>query len=891
MANRAQRLAQNKNKKTKNPFRVTSGFSSSIRTSRIPLKFKRLKANTKYKIFLQNNEGTSQEDITNFCVPYGVSIENNNNTAQFNEFVSTSGGELYLYARPYGVDNVDLDGSNWANHWRFARQGTKFGDVGRENFIIVESSRVSDATGPGKLKTINKAVKPTSRQTETVGAEIEKYVRQSFSPEFVQTFFVDPNLLGDASSIDITDIGLFFRNKPDKTENKSGKDAPGATICLVDVVDGVPVIEKQYKDSIRSVSWDFITKSTDASVETVFEFKTPIRLYPGRTYGICVSFDDEDFILWSCEKGDILVGTDVDSTGPSKDHRGVLFTKTNAQEKLTNKNFDSIFTEKGATDLKFNIRAAQYDLSAVEEFEIDLVNMNQEFIIVENTNDNWVGAEYVYDDSKSFIIGTVNIQAANTTITGANTSFTGGTITKDARIIVDDGIRVQLLDVAQIVDSTTLIVKQRPLFDMTAAQIKITPVAMIDHYDFNSKLLYLRNSSANSSVYFEANNVIKGIESGEVGTISKIGALPLSVFTTDLDVNIPSTFQMTAHYQFSEKDGDDYKINTVQKPVDFFSPNYITDYNALIVSRSLEAQNASLMFDEDVAPGQAPNNLVIGSKSVKFALTFDYDGIESKSFESPSIDLSRFNLITKHFTINNDTTNEHTNDGEALSKHISKRLVLDEGKVAEDIRIIQNAYKPRSTDIKVYAKILNNDDDQVFDEKSWTELELVTGQNEFSSSENPIDYREYEYAFPRTIPSDTTLDGTVITQSGNAVITGQGTTFTDLDEGDVIKLYSPLFENNYGYFSIVNVENDEEMTLHEAITNTNIVGTGFKIDTVKTPQTAYLNPLNLNVVRYFGPQGDVFDGYSTVAIKTVLLSDDELLIPTVDDYRVISVSA
>jgi hypothetical protein len=81
------------------------------------------------------------------------------------------------------------------------------------------------------------------------------------------------------------------------------------------------------------------------------------------------------------------------------------------------------------------------------------------------------------------------------------------------------------------------------------------------------------------------------------------------------------------------------------------------------------------------------------------------------------------------------------------------------------------------------------------------------------------------------------------------------------------------------------------MTLNESITNTNIFGSGFKIDTVTTPQTGYLNPLNLNIVRYFGGDGDVFDGYSSVAIKTVLLSDDDLIVPAVDDYRVISVSA
>lgn len=892
MTNRAEQFVENKNKKTKNPYRITSDISSSTRTSRIPLKFKNLKANTKYKIFLQNNEGVSQEDITNFCLPFGESVEQNNNQYSFNTFTTTDAGTLSVLARPFGVDSVSLAQDNWANHWRFARQGLKFGDVGRQNFVIVEAAKVDDSEGPAKLKNISGRTNPAAINNEAVGAEIERYVQQKQTPDVIQTFFVDPNSLGDASSVDITEIVLYFRNKPNRTNNKSGLNSPGATISLVDMIDGAPVTERQYANSIRSIDWDFITSSTDASVATVFEFNAPVRLYPGRFYGICVKFDDEDYALWSCVKGDILVGSDEASSGPSKDHRGSLFNRTNAQEQLNNSNFDTVFTEINGTDLKFDIRAAQYDLSAANDYEIDLVNMNQEFFIIANTNDNWIGAEYVYDASKPTSNGTVNVSAGNTVIVGSNTSFTD--FERSDKLVLEDTLTdiVQVIQIDAIESDEKIIAKDRPLFNMTAANVKQSPVAMIDHYDFNQKLLYLRNSSARDGLFFEEGDTIVGVESGETAEIQQVGALPVSVFVSDVDINIPSTFEIKGEYQFSEKDGDDYKLNPNRKQVDFFRPNYVRDYEGLIVSRSLEAQNKQFMFDENFGPDETNPGPVVGSKSTKFTLSFSYDGVESKSFEAPAIDVSRFNLVTRKFTINNDATNEHTNDGAAFSKHISKRLVLGEGKVAEDIRIIQNAYKPIGADIKVYAKILNNEDGEAFNDKNWTELELISGVNEFSASDNPLDFREYEYAFPSVIPSDTTLDGTVTTTSGNAVITGVGTTFqSDLEVGQVIKLYSPLFENNYGFFSITNIASDTELTLHETISNTNILGTGFKIDTVKTPQTGYLNPLNLNIVRYFGPNGEVFDGYSSVAIKTVLLSEDELIIPTVDDYRVISVSA
>jgi len=306
----------------------------------------------------------------------------------------------------------------------------------------------------------------------------------------------------------------------------------------------------------------------------------------------------------------------------------------------------------------------------------------------------------------------------------------------------------------------------------------------------------------------------------------------------------------------------------------------------LVVSRSLEARNEATMYDQD---GDVNTS---DGKSTRFNLDFVYQGTGSTSYEAPLIDISRTGLSLKQWGINNDTTNEHTNSGNALSRHISTRLTLDEGQEAEDIRVIQNAFRPIGTDIKVYAKILNASDPNPFDDKNWTELSRISGNTIFSEKNNLEDYREYIYSFPATIPSDTTLDGTVTTESGNATIVGANTTFvSDLVAGDVIKIYSEFFEDNYGYFSVASITSNTQLVLNEPITNNDIVGSGFKIDTVTTPQTAFLNPLNNNIVRYFGESGEVYDGYSTLAIKTVLLSEDGLVTPRVDDNRVISVSA
>lgn len=878
-------LSTSRRSRDDNPYKLPSRFSSAARPTNISLQFRGLRANTKYKVFLQNNEGTLQEDVTRFCKPYGKSIVLNNNTSLFDEFQSTPSGELFVKVKPYGTDNVSLTNDDWSKHWKYALNKTKTADVGRSNFIIVESADITNPSSTDKVKDVPLSTQPISIDVEPDNRKLQRKIKQTFDFDYIQTFFVDPNSVNNAKTIDLTDITLYFRNKPERELNRSKRIDPGVTIALVDIDNDRPNIEKQYEDSIVTVDWSFIQPSTDASNGTRFEFSSPVRIEPGRYYAVAIAFEDNDYVLWSSVRGDILVNTEQTSPGASKDHRGVLYERTNASSVIRNTNFDDLFTKKKAEDLKFDVHVAQYDLSA--NIDIQLVNIDQEFLVVSNTNDNWVGSEYVYKQTANST-GNVAITAGTTELIGTSTTFTND-LTKDSRIVLQEGSNVQIVTIGAVANDTLAYIKSDVSYTMTSGGYKVTPIGVVDHYDYTSKLLFLKESSANSTVYFDVNDILLGVESSEEATITKVGSFPVSAFNSDLDISLPSTFNLDGSFKFSIQDGSNSEVFTLASSntnLDFFKPNYVRDYEGVVVSRSLEARNEANMYDQD---GDANTS---DGKSVRFNLDFTYQGSGTTSYESPLIDIGRTALGMKQWKINNLTTNEHTNNGSALTKHISKRLVLEEGQDAEDVRVIQNAYRPLGTDIKVYAKILNAEDPDPFEDKNWTELRRVSGENQFSEKNNFDDFREFEYSFPSTIPSANTLDGTVTTSSGSATVTGVGTGFdADLTAGDVIKIYSEFFEDNYGYFSVVSVNSNTEIVVNEPITNNDILGSGFKIDIVETPQTAFLNPLNLNIVRYFGPSGQSYDGYSTIAIKTILLSENALVTPRVDDSRVISVSA
>ena len=127
--------------------------------------------------------------------------------------------------------------------------------------------------------------------------------------------------------------------------------------------------------------------------------------------------------------------------------------------------------------------------------------------------------------------------------------------------------------------------------------------------------------------------------------------------------------------------------------------------------------------------------------------TFSINMKSTNDYVSPVIDLGAktFNYIKN--IINDDASNEHTRYGNAYNRYISKRVVLTQE--AEDLLVYITGYRPVGTDILVYGKFLNQNDNENFDTKAWTELTLKKElQKSYSSPQNIDDYRELIYEMP-----------------------------------------------------------------------------------------------------------------------------------------------
>jgi len=84
--------------------------------------------------------------------------------------------------------------------------------------------------------------------------------------------------------------------------------------------------------------------------------------------------------------------------------------------------------------------------------------------------------------------------------------------------------------------------------------------------------------------------------------------------------------------------------------------------------------------------------------------------------------------------------------GNAKTRYITRRVNLEDGFDAQDIRVILNAYKPKDTDIKVYFRVWNAEDPGDFEDKPYVLMTQETDVNLISANESIINQYSFKSA-------------------------------------------------------------------------------------------------------------------------------------------------
>ena len=122
------------------------------------------------------------------------------------------------------------------------------------------------------------------------------------------------------------------------------------------------------------------------------------------------------------------------------------------------------------------------------------------------------------------------------------------------------------------------------------------------------------------------------------------------------------------------------------------------------------------------------------------------------------------------------------------SRYISRRVALNDGFEASDIKVFVDVNRPAGTDVKVYYRILNESDQDSFDLKFYSEMSL-DGTPAINQDSNT--YAEERYVIPTANLTGGVqiLYGTVSVTNSSVTVSGTGTRFTEeLRIGDTIAI-------------------------------------------------------------------------------------------------------
>jgi hypothetical protein len=223
------------------------------------------------------------------------------------------------------------------------------------------------------------------------------------------------------------------------------------------------------------------------------------------------------------------------------------------------------------------------------------------------------------------------------------------------------------------------------------------------------------------------------------------------------------------------------------------------------------------------------------------------------------------------------------------SRYISKTVILASTQNSEDILTYVGAYRPANTNLRVFTKIQNAQDPDVYDLKDWSSLVERTPASLLSSGVDPNDQVELIYGFPQS-------NNLFISNTFGNTVSSNLTVFSTsgLQAGQFVYI-SNANNNLFNVRQIVSISNSSTIVMNKPlsfIANATIGNTAFgTIPGIVSPAGAFLNDQNSNIVRYVTNSDIVYDSYSQFSIKIVPVASTTALVPRASDLRVLAVQA
>ncbi|NDC95712.1 hypothetical protein EB077_10445, partial [bacterium] len=240
---------------------------------------------------------------------------------------------------------------------------------------------------------------------------------------------------------------------------------------------------------------------------------------------------------------------------------------------------------------------------------------------------------------RTFEKGFLSVNTTSPIVTGTNTAFDTVLSIGDF-IVLTDGTdsNTVVRQVSYVTNSSSITVDVIPPFSNNNAGYYKSVVGKVDKFANYKDMLVLYQSSANSTLYFTNNKILKGVDSTANAVSFSLIDVSLAKYSPRYRVVVPAG---TRYNQYVNIANSSYStIASKNKQVLNGASNIVDNYSATIASRSNEVRN--------------PSNLFANAKSLNANLEL----ITNNDYTSPYVIETDLDFTTEEFLINNDTSAE-----------------------------------------------------------------------------------------------------------------------------------------------------------------------------------------------------------------------------------------
>lgn len=495
-----------------------------------------------------------------------------------------------------------------------------------------------------------------------------------------QSFIIDPTNFPNGAFL--SSAKFFFASKPG-----SPTDTSPITLSIVGTLNGYPN-GATLDHSIVSLTPSQVQTSSqpqylDSTTYTEFKFSAPVYIQPGVLYAFILKSNSNEYTMWTASNGDTALASSVKNapTDPLPSTITKISTAPYVGGIFLSQNSQT-WTPDQNQSLMFTIDRCVFDTSQTPTVRLVVPKKLPQRALIDSAIDYFNNA-----NNMTNVIGTT----------------TNSDLLVDAFNVTSTDFVPTSTNIAYNYDATLQ-------SGTSAGQVAINPgkygTSMYDHItldDNKGERILQANSDTSFSLYaqlYSGSDAVSPILS-DAGT--SVYAIQYSINNCELSNSSITLVSGGASY------------NTAYTTVSVSAPTGKNGSQAYAAATIVGGVIKSVYFTSP------------GSGYIETPILTITDSTASGSGASA--------IITGE-------TSQH--GGNALTRYVTKKVVLDAGFDSGDLNVYMSAYRPVGTDINVYYKILNRNDTQAFDDGLW---QLMTKTNNSDTVYSSQRSELFEYTF------------------------------------------------------------------------------------------------------------------------------------------------